>query len=372
MFINGDNVSTPCTTDHHVEDAHKNNAGFLWSTINSGEHDPFLTSSLMFLSNSAELFVHSIKSRFTSSISNGVGFQGTSSYALTASYFDGSTVLYNAIPGLVKALNIYPNWDHYDGEDTNSKIDIKAEQISVYNADLIASTLQNVNVTNDILNPAIGGIGSYIGTFTDDKWYDIYLVYKSTAPIASSSVVILSGDGTTPKQTTFLTDVEPTTTPLGYDYGVLIGSIYHENSGFWRKWLEYGSQTMFCYRNEFPADHTIVYDDIEHYLGRTPRNTNVIVKLHGIDSYASAAGFENGDEFSINNIYTNSGAETGYWEAMGKKWTPTKLKIWRADASNNDTGFKLFFPTVYGSLGSEKGGYWIEPSRVDFYIYAWV
>lgn len=359
-FELGDNLSTLLPIGPDIESAMQLYGGFLWGVMHTYAA-PYATGSLMFLQHDGRLLARALEARnFTSSLIAGVGFVGTASYALnclSASYLIGGistgSVQLNPMPATVQGLVIYPHWQGIDNLYYN--VDVRAKRIVVKHISGSTVSLENVNLSND---RTVVGAGGVVGTYTQNQWYDVYIVYRSDTT-ATQSVIVPSG--VNPDTTNFSGSVFPT---LGspWTYAEKVGSVY-DNSGQWTQWIELGPRRMFAYRNDVPTSYGLSSYGftIPHKLGQSPREVNLRIKLKTMNTELSTAGFQQGDEINGDDTvsYVSADGDEGNRPAFFLLSNATYVKVARtyggAWVTHSPNGFQLV----------------IQPENWAFVVYCW-
>jgi len=354
----GDNTDSTASMGPSIDVISRTNPGFLFSTQNI--NITAATSSLLFLRTDGTLYGRVFEGReFSASfLANRVGFYGTASCAVTASYVANlPTAAANVTPAFVKNLSIRPNWTPYDA--SNVPISIALDEVIVRdtsspsNTKRLSSDSYTLTFTN---NRGSSGAGGIIGAFTQNLWYDIWIIYNSGTDTVSSAII---SSGATPKASALATVLAGA---AGYDYGIRIGSVLDENSIAWRQWYEYGFQTMWAYRKPMPTAIGVANGfNVTHYLNTAPRNVQVKLKVKSMDSTMVSNGFAVGDEVSSDDFINDYNGGDVEIQSFLTMTTDSTLKFSWVYQEN---GWKVSSPT----------GYWFatSPSYWDVLIYSWI
>lgn len=318
VFEHGDNLDALIPAGPNIDFHGINSPGFLWQTFqNDG---PYATGSLMFLKTDGNLYVRAVEARnFTSSLTIGLGFQGTSSYALhagTASVLIGA-VPSTTMPWTMQGLDVKANWAPlYSSAADKTRIAVKARRIVVHNQALNTLEISGVNVTNDRTGTA--GAGGLLGAWTAPSWYDLFLIYRSDTQ-AMSTVLKATGPSTI-DSLTFATDIYPDLVTEGqpeWDYGVKVASLYVDVNSTWQQWLTWGSRKLMTFQAAHPLQAGVAYGyNIFHGFGHSPVDTRISVILKVNNTTWNGWGYYKFDEiFSEGFIsdYGGSSVEAPPW-----------------------------------------------------------
>jgi hypothetical protein len=200
-----------------------------------------------------------------------------------------------------------------------------ADDIILYNAAGAAVRLSDVSQVNDRSDTGAGGVH---GAWTNGHWYDIYVIYNSGTTTTST---MITGSGTTPKQTTinFTTGI-----PSGYDYAMRVGSVKHEGGTgadmMWREWYEYGMNKKWVYRKTLPSGIGLPNGfTLTHYLGASPRRIWVRLKVNTAGASVTAWGYSVGDDLRGDDFIADPTDGHADSQPYGIISTSNGLKFWR-------------------------------------------
>jgi hypothetical protein len=274
-------------------------------------------------------------------------------YDLTAP--TASVPSYTQMPYMIQGLNIHP---YYPPLTTpfQYKIDVKVNAMVVYNTAGSTVQLTNVNEINLRGNNQVDGIA---GTYSQNQWYDIYVIYRSDTEAVSTILFPVA----TPKTSEFVADVIPILTGLGltvWDFGQLIGSV-QDVAGTWVQWYEWGASPMLAYRANHPTVPGFASGlSISHWFGTNPRNIRIKPVVRSIDVGIQVQGFNAGDEVLAENFIADTGEGDVENQAYTVVSTTNLIKVGWAKQSNG------------WQIGNQTGvAYSAVPTNWALFVYAY-
>jgi hypothetical protein len=251
---------------------------------------------------------------------------------------------------MVKALYVYPQTSSISGENSNS-ITIKADEMVLYNSVGLAVRLSNVDEVNDRTGTGAGGVQ---GSWVNNHWYDVYVIYNSSTTDVSSMII---SSGATPKTTTIS---YPADTPAGYDYWMRVASVKHEGDTVtpkWREWYEYGMDTTWVYRGNIPTGYGLTSGGytLTHYLGVPPRDLRYKVRINTVNATITSWGYSVGDQLNLDDVIMDYNDSALDMQPIGSIVTSTQLKIWknfgdRGFAATSTNGKRILWQNYYPYL----------------------
>ncbi len=313
-FDHLDNLDIQYDAGPNIDLQYASKPGFAWFT--GPDYGTDETGSLMFLSTGGELYVRKAEARdFTSSLTTGVGFQGTASYAVhagTASVVIGGLPS-TSMPRTVQGLSVKCNWGPlYDGypASTSQLVTVKARHAVVLNS--VGNTIQIDNV-NASCYPSFGtGAGGNLGGVVNNSWYDIFLLYRSDTQ-ATSAVVMATGTSVV-DTLTFASDIYPALVVAGqpeWDYGLKVASAFRNSDGIWQQWQTYASRKLMTFQAAHPTEPGIAHGyTIWHGFGHNPVDIRISIILLKNTTTFNSWGWYKGDEFFEDMFISNYGDDT--------------------------------------------------------------